>query len=74
MAAPNIETSSNPQTVTGGEMGAVVGYSELTTVGFYGAVGNVQQTVLAAASNASTTQDLANNLRDILLDLGIVKA
>jgi hypothetical protein len=74
MAAPNIESSSNPQTVTGGEMGAVVGYSALTTVGFYGEVGNVQQTVLAAASNASTTQDLANNLRDILLDLGIVKA
>jgi hypothetical protein len=74
MAAPNIETSSNPQTVTGGEMGAIVGLAADTTVGFYGDVGNVQQTVLPAAGNASTTQDLANNLRDILLDLGIVKA
>jgi len=74
MAAPNIESTSVPQTVTGGEMGAIVGYAPDTKVGFYGEVGNIQQTVLAAAGNASTTQDLANNLRDILLDLGIVKA
>jgi hypothetical protein len=74
MAAPNIESSSNPQTVTGGEMGAIVGYSPLTTVGFYGEVGNVQQTILPAAGNASTTQDLVNSVRTILLDLGIVKA
>jgi len=74
MAAPNIESSNNPQTVTGGEMGAIVGLAPDTTVGFYGEVGNVQLTVLPAAGNASTTQDLANNLRDILLDLGIVKA
>jgi hypothetical protein len=74
MAAPNIETTSVPQTVSGGEQGAIVGYAPDTTLGFYGAVGNVQLTVLPAAGNAATTQDLANNLRDILLDLGIVKA
>jgi hypothetical protein len=73
MAAPNIETSSNPQTVTGGEMGAVVGYSALTTVGFYGEVGNVQQTVAAEASDANSAVTLSNSLRTILLDLGIVK-
>lgn len=74
MAAPNIEGSNNPQSVTGGEMGAVVGYSASTTVGFYGATGNVQQTVAAAASDPASTQDLANSLRTILIDLGLVKA
>lgn len=74
MAAPNIETSSNPQTVTGGEMGAIVGLAPDTTVGFYGEVGNVQLTVAAAASDAQTTEDLANSLRTILIDLGLVKA
>jgi hypothetical protein len=74
MAAPNIQTSSNPQTVTGGEMGAVIGYAPDTKVGFYGEVGNVQQTVAAAGSDAGTTQTLANSLRTILIDLGLVKA
>jgi hypothetical protein len=74
MAAPNIESSSNPQTVTGGEMGAIVGYAPETTIGFYGEVGNVQQTVAAVASDAQTTEDLANSLRTILIDLGLVKA
>ena len=74
MAAPNIETSSNPQTVTGGEMGAIVGLAADTTVGFYGDVGNVQQTVAAVGSDAGTTQALANSLRTILIDLGLVKA
>jgi len=74
LTPPNIETSSNPQTVTGGEMGVVIGYATDTKVGFYGAVGNVQQTVAAAASDAQTTEDLANSLRTILIDLGLVKA
>lgn len=74
MAAPNIETTSTPQVVTGGEMGAVVGYATDTTVGFYGTTGAVQQTVAAAASDAATTQALANSLRTILIDLGLVKA
>jgi hypothetical protein len=74
MAAPNIETSNNPQTVSGGEMGAIVGYAPDTTVGFYGEVGNVQLTVAPAAGNAATTQDLANSLRTILIDLGLVKS
>lgn len=74
MAAPNIEIASTPQVVTGGEMGAVVGYSGSTTVGFYGQTGNVQQTVAAVASDAATTLALANSLRAILIDLGLVKA
>lgn len=74
MAAPNIETSSNPQTVTGGEMGAIVGLAPTTTVGFYGDVGVVQATIAAAASDANSAVTLSNSIRTILLDLGIVKA
>lgn len=74
MAAPNIEVTSTPQTVSGGEMGAIVGYSTADTVGFYGKTGAVQQTVAAAASDAATTQALANSLRTILIQLGLVKA
>ena len=74
MAAPNIEGASVPQVVSGGQEGAIVGYAPDTAVGFYGAVGNVQQTVAPAATDAQTTEDLANNLRTILIDLGLVKA
>ena len=74
MSAPNIQTSNNPQYVSGGEMGAVVGYSPTTTLGFYGDTGTTQQTVAAVASDAATTLALANSLRTILLDLGLVKA
>lgn len=74
MSAPNIETSNNPQFVSGGVMGAVVGYSATTTLGFYGDTGIEQATVAAIATDAGTTLTLANSLRTILLDLGLVKA
>ena len=72
MSAPNIQTSNNPQYVSGGEMGAVVGYSATTNLGFYGETGTTQQTVAAVASDAATTQALANSLRAALVALGLV--
>jgi hypothetical protein len=74
MAAPNIQTSNNPQYVSGGEMGAVVGYSATTTLGFYGDTGIEQATIAAAASDANSAVTLSNSIRTILLDLGLVKA
>jgi hypothetical protein len=72
MSAPNIQTSNNPQYVSGGEMGAVVGYSPTTNLGFYGETGTTQQTVAAVASDAATTLALANSLRAALVALGLV--
>lgn len=75
MAAPNIEGASTPQVVTGGEMGAVVGYSPTTTVGFYGATGNVQLSIGAAATaNINDVTTLVNSIRSGLIDLGLFKA
>ncbi len=48
--------------------------SSTGTVGFYGATPVAQQTVAAVASDPATTQALANSLRTILLNLGLVKA
>jgi len=42
MAAPNIETSSNPTTTGGNESGIVVGTNPNQTVGFFGETGSVQ--------------------------------
>jgi len=72
MSAPNIQTSNNPQYVSGGEMGAVVGYSPTTTLGFYGATGTTQQTVAPVATTAGETLTLANSLRAALVALGLV--
>ena len=74
MAAPNIQTSNNPQTVSGGEMGAVVGYSTTTNVGFYGATGIAQATIAPVATDANSAITLSNSIRTILLDLGLVNA
>jgi hypothetical protein len=42
-------------------------------VGFYGATPVVAQTVAVAATDAATTQALANSLRAALVALGLVK-
>lgn len=74
MAAPNIETSSNPQSVSGGEMGAIVGYAPDTTVGFYGETGNVQLSIgVAATANLNEVTTLVNSIRSGLIDLGLFK-
>lgn len=44
--------STNPQTVTGGEAGTIVGHTATETVGFYGDTGAAQQTV-AITGNAT---------------------
>lgn len=44
--------SSNPQTVTGGSAGAVVGSSATETVGFYGSTGVALQTGVATSAAA----------------------
>lgn len=44
------------------------------TVGFYGATPLTIQTIAPAATGPATTQDLANSIRTIMLDLGLVKA
>ena len=74
MAAPNIQTSNNPQYVSGGEMGAVVGYSPDTTLGFYGNVGVTQATIAAAATDANSAITLSNSIRTILINTGLAKA
>lgn len=43
------------------------------TVGFFGSVGDVQQTVSAEATDPATTMALVNELRAILLAHGLVK-
>lgn len=75
MAAPNIETTNVPQVVSGGEEGAIVGYSANTTVGFYGQTGNVQLSIGAnAPANLNSVTDLVNTIRSGLVDLGLFKA
>jgi hypothetical protein len=43
-------------------------------VGFYDATPVAQQTIAAAATDASTTQALANSIRTILINLGLASA
>lgn len=47
MSAPNIETSTNPDVLAGGEMGVKVANAATETVGFYGSVGVALQTGVA---------------------------
>lgn len=42
-----------------------------STLGFYGVTGSVKQTLAAAATDAATTQTLANDLRAKLIALGL---
>jgi hypothetical protein len=50
-----------------GELGGGLGHK----VGFYGATPVTQRAVGGAATDAATTQTLANNLRQALIDLGL---
>lgn len=65
MAAPNIQTSTNPQTVTGGEAGTIVGKTTTETVGFYGTTGVEQQTGVAVS---------AAGIHAALVALGLITA
>lgn len=50
MAAPNIETSSNPTTTGGNASGVIVGNDVDQTLGFYGATGTTQQVCTASVA------------------------
>ena len=56
MAAPNIQTSTNPSTTGGNASGVKVGENATQTLGFYGATGVAKQTgvpVTAAGIHAA---------------------
>jgi hypothetical protein len=63
MAAPNTEGRSNPEVVTGGTFGVILGNATSNPVGFYGSTGTVKQTL---ATVTTTT------LYNALVSLGLV--
>ena len=64
-SAPNTETSTNPDVVTGGTAGAIVGKSATEVVGFYGSTGVAQQTGVAVS---------AAGIHAALVALGLITA
>lgn len=52
--------------------GITVGVNATTPVSFYGAAPIVRPAVAVAATDAGTTQTLANSLRTALINLGLV--
>ena len=52
--------------------GVTLGFSSSTPISFYGATPVARPTVSAAATDAGTTQTLANSLRTALINLGLV--
>lgn len=52
--------------------GAQIGSSATEKVAFFGAVPVVQQTSVAAGTDAATTLTLANTLRTAMLNLGLI--
>lgn len=69
MAAPNIETSTNPTQTGGNASGVVVGLEPTQTLGFYGDAGVVQPSITGATTNTST---VLNSVVTALADLGLV--
>lgn len=51
-STPNTETSTNPDVVTGGTAGSIVGKSVTEVVGFYGSTGVAKQTGVAVTAAA----------------------
>ena len=66
MANPNTEGRSNPEVVTGGTFGVIIGNSASQPVGFFGSTGTTQ--VSLSTGVVSTTTILA-----ALVNLGLVK-
>jgi len=52
--------------------GQTLGFSPATPISFYGATPVARQSVPVAATDAATTQALANSLRTALINLGLV--
>lgn len=65
MSSPNVQTSTNPQVVSGGTAGAKVGLSATETVGFYGSTGVTLQTGVAVS---------AAGIHAALVALGLITA
>lgn len=64
-STPNTETSKNPDVMTGGTAGSIVGKSATETVGFYGSTGVVLQTGVAVS---------AAGIHAALVALGLITA
>ena len=60
MAAPNIEGTTNPAVLTGGDAGSIVGETTSETVGFYGNTGVAQQSSSGVTTVAGVVQLLKN--------------
>ncbi len=56
----------------GNDDGTVMGQATTEKIGFYGVTPVVQASIAAAATDAATTQALANDLRTKLIALGLV--
>ena len=52
--------------------GAKIGQSATSKIGFYGKTPVVQGATAAAGTDAATTQTLANAMRTVLLNLGLM--
>jgi hypothetical protein len=59
MGAPNLQTSMNPDVVTGGDdFGSIIGRSPSETVGFYGETGVAQQSSVGITTVAQVVAAL----------------
>ena len=65
MAAPNIESSTNPTSTGGNASGIVVGENASQTLGFYGSTGVAKQTGVAVSAAA---------IHAALVALGLISA
>ena len=76
---PNVEGTSNPlftfnNTAAGGDLGSIKVGRVRVYHGHYPQTGGARPSVAAAATDASSTQTLANDLRTQLIGLGIIQA
>ena len=64
--------ASIDQRSTGGPDGTVMGQSATDKIAFYGVTPVVQAATQAAGTDAATTQALANAMRTVLRNLGLM--
>lgn len=68
----DMQISDGKNVILGGTNGTKFGTAGTAKIGFYGATPIVRPTVNAAATDATTTQNLVNSIRTALINLGIV--
>ncbi len=66
---PRIEGSLDRSAIA-----SLIGLAATDPIGFYGVAPVAQASIAAGGTNTTTTQALANDLRQKLIDLGLVKA